>query len=813
MKKQLLALFLAIFVFTKFASAQTITSLDTIQRIHTSKLAVGRDTSELNLDTVWVQGICTFNPCLYAQSGSAGYPQRVATWLQTPGSTSWGGLQIMLDPGAIGLGNASATVHNLDATCNFINNFQPGNLVKCRGIVSNFAGNTQFLLLNQTTVALGISALPAPVVVTIDTFSKINAVTSVQDIQYVSGEKYEGMYVQINNAIVTDVSTTTANRYRWAIKDGAGNKIVIQDNVSGNFTNTAYDQFCTTGGVSYTPNVYTGFPNGTALTYVKGIIVQNTNTTTGERYYSIAPIQLSDIGTSTFAPPIISNVTISPFCPTAAQSVNVYANVQDDSTVATVNVHYAFGLANNTFTSVNMTLSTGSTYIGVIPATVTDSTWVKYYIEAIDNFGHTTYYPNQSATNSYYLSINSGIRSIAAIQGRTFSSGKSIYAADSLVNIDVQGVVTATSQTDDLGLVTIQDGTNPYSGIFISGGTVANLHRGERIKITACKVLEILGANQNSTVGVTTLMNPTYTIMSVGNTLPTPISAFLLDSVIANVAKYAEPYEGMLVGKTSVAVIDTNPDFTSNGANFGEFSFHTNPSAIKGLRCDDYSNDINFNFNTDSLLNGQNLCFVNGIMVYAFGNWKMYPRNQSDICGFNTKYSKQITSFTTNAIAAFVYQSAKTIAITLPTGTPITALQPSISFIGQTVTPADGVATDFTNPVVYTVTAPDNTTVAYTVTVTVPLGTLSLKEQTRLTTFPNPAKDQVQINLESSNELGATTVTVYSPIGSIIYSSKTNIHAGMNTISLNTTAYNAGLYLVEFSNASGKTTQTISIVK
>ena len=743
--KKIFLLF-SILVVALSSQAQTITRIDSIQYISPSDLAIGNDLSYKNGDTVWVVGKCIFEPCLYAQSGSAGYPSRLSSVLidTASGSGDFKGLQVMLDPGAVGLGTAKADVVTLDNSVGFTNNFSLNTVIKCKGIVSNFNGNTQLLLLPVACVPIGVSSAQTPITTTISSLMQYNAGSGSQDIQYTTGEPLEGQYVQINFPTVTNVSTTTASRYRWEIKDASGNQLVIQDNFSGHFTNTNYDMFCTgNNGVSYTPTAFPPSPNniinGTVLTYVRGIVLQNLNTTTGLKYYSLAPVQLSDIGNSTYAPPVVSGVSINPGNPTASQTVDVYANAIDDSSIATVECFYAFGLANSTFTSINMALQTGATYKGTIPATVTDSTYVKYYIKATDNFGHVTYYPDNQATNSYYLAINSGVYSIRTIQGRMFTSGKSIYAGDSLTNINVSGIVTSTTQNDDLGMVTIQDGTSPFSGIVLDGPSVSNLHRGEMIHITAAKV--------NEKFNITTLSNPTFTITSINNALPLPITNVNIDSLIANKHTYAEPFESMLIGYNNVTVIDTNPDF-STAKNFGEFSIHTTSSATTGLRCDDYSNNILFGFNTDSLIKQQSLCFVNGILTFAFGNWKMYPRNLSDICSFNTAYNKLITSFAITGNTGFINQSANTIAITMPAGTNPTALVPNFSFIGQSVSPATNVAQDFTNPITYTVTASDNTTRAYVVTVTIAAGIDELNAA-KLSVYPNPAKQSVIISSQS----------------------------------------------------------------
>jgi hypothetical protein len=68
-----------------------------------------------------------------------------------------------------------------------------------------------------------------------------------------------------------------------------------------------------------------------------------------------------------------------------------------------------------------------------------------------------------------------------------------------------------------------------------------------------------------------------------------------------------------------------------------------------------------------------------------------------------------------------INEEAKTIALTVPFGTDVTALVPTIVHTGASVSPASGATQDFTSPVNYTVTAEDTSTQAYLVTVTVAL--------------------------------------------------------------------------------------------
>ncbi len=78
---------------------------------------------------------------------------------------------------------------------------------------------------------------------------------------------------------------------------------------------------------------------------------------------------------------------------------------------------------------------------------------------------------------------------------------------------------------------------------------------------------------------------------------------------------------------------------------------------------------------------------------------------------------KSITSFKILG-GGTVDEGAKTVAVTVPFSTNLTTLVPTIGVSPlATVSPLSGIPYDFTNPVVYTVTANDSSTQAYTVTV------------------------------------------------------------------------------------------------
>lgn len=86
--------------------------------------------------------------------------------------------------------------------------------------------------------------------------------------------------------------------------------------------------------------------------------------------------------------------------------------------------------------------------------------------------------------------------------------------------------------------------------------------------------------------------------------------------------------------------------------------------------------------------------------------------------------AKSITSFKFSAltpeVVGTIAEADKKITATVPNGTDVTALVPTIVVSEKaTISPATAIAQNFTSPVEYTVTAEDGTTQKYTVTVTV----------------------------------------------------------------------------------------------
>ena len=126
-----------------------------------------------------------------------------------------------------------------------------------------------------------------------------------------------------------------------------------------------------------------------------------------------------------------------------------------------------------------------------------------------------------------------------------------------------------------------------------------------------------------------------------------------------------------------------------------------------------------------------------------------------------------ITSFSFSLSQGYytINSANRTINVIVPPGTDITALTPVINHSGVTINPAQGEPVDFTEPVVFTVSAESGAQTSYTVTVTDTITTTALLNS-YLQTYPSnnintPVPVKVSINL-ASNGLSSLLNVLYS---------------------------------------------------
>jgi hypothetical protein len=788
-KKILLSAFILIFVFQQSLKAQSpypLVSIDTLQFVNNSKLSVGNTNPDyvdpvfknpVYHDTVQVEGIVTFNPKSYGLSTTKG---RYGAFLQTADTAKpWGAIQVLLNKDIY----PSDSVGGLDQIVKFFSNFDKGLTVRCSGVISEFQGGTQMNLVKVESQITNLTpANIKPRVLPVDVFEK--NIGGVQTYQPLTGEQWEGAYIELRNVTVVDRSAS-GSRWNWTLQDANGNKIKTYD-VSNYFRNDDNDRDPATP-VGFVPPA-----TGTLLTYVRGTIVEKLPTG-GIQEYAICPLLPSDIGPSTFFPPVITNRRHLPVIATSTDTVRLRATITDDSTVTSATMYYAVGVSSNSYTAVTMTSLGNNIYEGKVPPQP-NGTVVKYWFRGWDNGGHNSV--DTSSNALAYMIVNGGINSIAQLQYSPFSSGNSIWAGDTLTGINIGGIVTSSLQEMDQNSTyffgSLQSGTAPNSGIFYMAqpnDSVNTWKRGDSVIINSCIVKENFNVTTLDRVGYYNGVK-NYSIISSNNNMPAFLTGISIDSAIAKVYSSTEPYEGMLVRFDNVYTVNKNPDAPSNN---GEWSIYNDTATTIGLRFDDASKDIGPTYNVDSLkLKTFKYGFMQGVFYYSFSQWKVEPRDRSDING-NDFIAPVIT-----------LTGADTVSITRGTAyndAGATAYDNYDGNITSRIVITNGVnpAVPGTYKVRYNVT--DNagnaaTEVIRTVKVLPGAGVDRSTSIIGLSVYPNPVKSSMNIKFIAVQN-GEAKIEVLDLNGKEISISSVHAKEGKNSLVINTGSLSEGIYIVK----------------
>ena len=162
---------------------------------------------------------------------------------------------------------------------------------------------------------------------------------------------------------------------------------------------------------------------------------------------------------------------------------------------------------------------------------------------------------------------------------------------------------------------------------------------------------------------------------------------------------------------------------------------------------------------------------------------------------------KAITSFAFNALTPAVTgtidQGAKTIALIVPNGTNVTALVPTIGISAKaTVSPASGIAVNFTTPATYTVTAEDGTNANYTVTVSFATGVDDVKGS-GIKIYPVPAGSELVVTNIHSVKL----IEILDATGKVL---KTINAIETDELRIPVSNLNSGMYFIRFTTENDK---------
>ena len=660
MKKLLLSIVGIFAAGAMFAQTYPYVDINQISFVSQANLQNCNDSSAYLGDTIRTRGVVIMDGNLSeVASGSITGGSRPFIHLT---DTANGGAQFPFS--AINLMGVDAGTSNPNAN---IINALAGDILDVVCIVSEFAGGIQLQPLSSTSVSVvGVANPPAPVVVPVGDLQN-----SQRENQLTTGEQWEGSYIEIQNVTVTGVSTFSGgNRTEITVEDASGNRILVADRYLGmrmSGVSTVNPNSPVAAGSFVPPAV------GTVYNYIRGVVVQDEN---GPCYpgasgfaggYEINPLDSNDFDKAA-SPAIISNVTRSVLIPNATQTVDVTADIIDfDGVVTSATLFYTADQAApaNLFQSVAMTNTSGSIYTATIPANPLDSV-VRYFLVAVDDSANITSSPSSSITgplNTYFYTVRPNGATIMDIQFNPSATSDASPLENDTVT--VTGIVTASFQVGDLGYLYMQDATGTENaGIFVNGGptSVFGLNRGDEITVQGI-VEESFGFTRLNALAVT----------ATGLTgIITPVTLDPSDAVLfgSSASPALEKYESMLL-RYENPMIGGQVNVTDFNLGFGEFEVGSGANATVGARIltarqvlgqAQASLDVSYTSDTAQYGAGLNVApvqltnnfsfdAIEGILYYAFGNYKLTPRNNADF--YNVTVG--IESLTSTQVETSIY--------------------------------------------------------------------------------------------------------------------------------------------------------------
>ncbi len=602
--------------------------------------------SPLNGDTVTITGVVMNAPFRYDDNtvatlhvGGAGF------YLYDTSATEWSGIIVRQN------GITSSAFPAIDTAM----------VVKITGVVSEYYTTTQFNLIkfDAQDVVGQLSARPKPIKLSISDFVNPDGTPKYEM------EKYEGMYVEIDNVTVTD-----------EISLGSGSFGIFDENNLRMMVGSQSDYYRSTLPAPLA---------GTQIRRIRGTIETRKNISPD--WFIINPIYPDDIEYGSLIPPRIKNIKRDSAYVGFNQPVKIFAQVKDpDGVVKTARLIYQVN--NNAPDSIDMTLynPTDSIFTATIPGQ-SDSSVVSFFIRAIDNSGLSSTNPVNTERDKYFYLVLNHPPTIQDIQYSPFGSGYSGYEN---FTVTVRGIVTADT-SDIPGRVYIQNGTGPWSGIWVNGTEALKFKRGDDVTVTG-----VVGESYGVT-WISQIDNPSQvTVNARGVKVPAPyeISTKEIDRLKSG-QLMGEAFESVLIKYSNVMVIDDNadgqtgPDEGSGGnRNFGEMLVADTSNVQTRVELQDGNNSFNNYWDaaqeksSTRIKTGDKFDALVGVLFYSYGNYKLVPRKDDDFIGWKPtavkeKYSPVPENYSLSQNYPNPFNPTTTIEYTVPRNltTPLVVLK------------------------------------------------------------------------------------------------------------------------------------------
>ncbi|MGA9118815.1 MAG: T9SS type A sorting domain-containing protein [Bacteroidota bacterium] len=586
-------------------------------------------TSPYNGDTVIVTGIVLVPPMVISYTASGWTMVLYDT--SAAGQQEWGGILVRAN-----IADSTALVQ-----AGFLS-VSPGDTITMTGVISEFPASrgfsaTQIQPIASQPMEIGSAPgpVPQPVVKQVADFYK--GIFSAGTIQYSTGEPFEGMYVELHNLTI-DNNSVNATRGTFSAVDASGNEISEYDW-------SRYFALGTQSGWSIADTAWQRiFPTlaiGMRIDTLRGII-STASGSEGPRGYRISPIYYSDLVLSPLpTPPLVTTHRRNPVVVTPDTTANISVKVtqQNEGTPAkTVTLYYSKDFAP--FVSLAMSFqASDTTYIAQIPKEPAGSV-MRYFFQAKDSLNQTVLYANSATTGAasdtskgfFFYAVVNGPLSIHDVQYTPYVNGRSAYLGaitqlGGIITADTSNLILTPTGSGGTNAWYMQSSNLPWSGIWLTTADTTGqqlmgaLRNGDSVLVTGT-VQENFDVTRLGAISAVTKV-------SSGNAVPAPVPLTTGAFNVGNGNPSAEPYEGMLVRFTNVAVSDTNPTFSDQT----EYSVNDGTGAVIVRRDgkNKYSNQaVDAAFGKTILRVGDRISSLTGIIHYSFNQYKVVPRTDAD---------------------------------------------------------------------------------------------------------------------------------------------------------------------------------------
>jgi len=701
MKKVLLVALM--FALTSFAFAQfTPTTITAIQQVSMDSLKAV-DSAQYVVGSIWTKQVSPLNGQKVEVVGLVTVPPYEITF------NSSGRTLVICDTGAaasqpwssifVPYGNGSYT----DPTATFdgqkwvhgsfdnngYNNIQLGDIVRIRGIVSEYptgATNSLTQLQADTNESVIIfssgNAIPKPPLMKMTDFNKGS--NPGGHVNFVTGEQWESKEVMFTNVTITAI--VNASRGTWAFADSAGNTLSMYD-WSTHFTIA-----------SRTPPAdpaYVVPPVGTKIDTIRGYV----GTASGgeaNRGYRICPILPADVKYGAVLPGLITHRrTPVVVAKDSTPIITVKAFKQSTVAAALSSVKVVYKVNSGTWQEITMTAAqpaVDSLYKAIIPKQNVGD-YVYYFLKATDANSQSAILANNSNTTSgklttldtskgtfFYKVLDrtaQPVLTIRDVQYTPFIAGVSPYmggvdSVGGIITADTASLLKASLSGYGTNVYYMQSGNQPFSGVWVVGpdSIMQKVANGDSV-IVKGSISEYYDVTEIYAVS-------SMRVISKGNTLPTPLK-FKTEQFgpsVANGTLNAEPYEGMLVRFDSVTVTSVDPVY-QDPSQF-EISNSSAPILVeRDGKAKVYNSVVDTTIPGVKVLRvGTKIASVTGILFYGNNRYKLVPRTDADygtITGVAIMRENLIPdSYTLSQNYPNPFNPATTIKYALPVGGNVT---------------------------------------------------------------------------------------------------------------------------------------------